>query len=99
MFLTILSMQKHGTTWIGRHKRRRKRGRDGRTLQVEKLIRESPICNFCFHHMRDENGNLIEWGSDAIWYEFYGNIFSSQCDDCVCGACGSRKIYPGAICC
>ena len=24
---------------------------------------------------------------------------SDPCDDCCCGACGSRKLYPGQVCC
>lgn len=24
---------------------------------------------------------------------------SDPCDDCCCGACGSRKMEPGSVCC
>lgn len=24
---------------------------------------------------------------------------SDPCDDCCCGACGSRKVQPGVVCC
>lgn len=42
-------------------------------------------CGSCGHHM-DEDASHIVWAGDP-------------CDDCCCGACGSRKNYPGEAHC
>ena len=31
--------------------------------------------------------------------EMDGTAGSDPCDDCCCGACGSRKAQPGVVCC
>lgn len=49
-------------------------------------------CLTCLHKLW-ENGKLLDWGED----ESVGILFGSRdpCDDCCCGACGSRKEYQG----
>tara|TARA_B110000008_G_C16931812_1_gene549011 strand:- start:281 stop:577 length:297 start_codon:yes stop_codon:yes gene_type:complete len=59
-----------------------------------KYTKKPTHCSFCGHILR--NGKfLIEWTYEGTRKDIE---FSSQCDDCNCGSCGSRK-FPGKICC
>ena len=46
--------------------------------------------------------HMIETGSIPTHEELMlmdGESGSDPCDDCCCGACGSRKVQPGVVCC
>lgn len=65
-----------------------------RTLEVikqpkSKKARKNEACTFC--------GQPMCLAADEIDWTELG--FNSQCDDCCCGACGSRKLYQGQACC
>lgn len=64
----------------------------GDTVVIRRVIDEEggvEVCSWCNQPMNKDPGD-IDW-------EMLG--FSSQCDNCCCGACGGRKKYEGYECC
>ena len=61
------------------------------TKEFCRLCDEHTHCPTCGVHMRID-------ASHINWEEVRG-YSSDPCDDCCCGACGSRKCYPGQCHC